>query len=252
MIATNNYPMEPWLVVSDEIVLRSRLLIGFEQYRSPSIIKAVLEASGVELIILTINPWQQDEQSPSVDLASLSSVVDLSKYIIVGTTSSATSAKQAIELGLVLCELLKTRIVKLDVRFPIGQRIYPDNEQVVQAAKELVNQGCVVLPMINPDLTTALRLRDLGCAALRVLAGVIGSRSGITNQHLLKMIAGAVEIPVIAEGGISKPSDVAIAMESGAKAVLVNTAIAQSNDPVKMARAMRLVVDAAYLYQGAQ
>jgi thiazole synthase len=151
-------------------------------------------------------------------------------------------------LALLLCASLKTRIVKLDVRSQIRNKIYPDNQQTLEAARELIRQDCIVLPMISPDPTTALRLQEIGCAALRVLAGVIGSKRGITNQLLIKTIADATEIPVIAEGGISKPSDVAIAMESGANAALVNTAIAQSSDPVRMASAMRSSVNAADVF----
>lgn len=246
MSITYEPPSVPWLTI-DGISLHSRLLIGFEQYRSPSIIKRVLEASGVEIIILQSNRWYKEKQENSpVDISRLSEIVDLSKYLVIGTTSSAINAKEAIDLALLLCESLKTRIVKLDVRLSSAGQIYPNNQQTLEAAKELIQQSCVVLPMISPDLVTASLLEEVGCAALRILAGAIGKNSGITNQHLIKTITSRIKIPVIAEGGISRPSDVNIAMESGAAAVLVNTAIAQSSDPVETAKAMRASVMKAW------
>lgn len=239
---------KPWLKVGEN-AFYSRLLIGFEQYRSPQIIADVLKASKVEIIIIgIITSQQKSKDNYSVDIISLGKIIDLSKYTIIGTTSSAGNADEAVKQGLLLCKFLDNRIVKLDVRTCLDDHAYPDNLQTLKASKELIRNGCIVLPMISPDIDVAQQLQDIGCAALRILVGKIGSNAGIENQNILKTITGMIEIPVIAEGGISRPSDISIAFEAGADAVLINTAIAKAPDPVRMAQAMRICVEAAYLY----
>lgn len=248
MSSINDVHKEPWLRIGEKLFF-SRLLIGFEQYDSAQFIDDVLKASKAEIIMVGINMFQQEPENRfSVDLISLNKIIEISKYTLIGTTSSACSSQEATKQGLLLRDSLDSKIIKLDVRSHSDGYKYPNNVETIKAAERLIDNGCDVLPMISPDINSARKLQDLGCAALRILVGKIGSMSGIEDIAPLKNITEIVGIPVIAEGGISKPSDIALAFEAGADAVLVNTAIAKSIHPIKMAEVMRLSVESSDLY----
>ena len=223
---------EPWLEVAGQ-QLRSRLIVGIEHYDSAAVAGQVLSAAGADVIIVTTDT---DNEQASLMLADLEEHLQLSEYVWVGTTSFARSRAAAIRTAHILRESLEISVLKLDVR---GRNNVPDNEATVEAARELRSSGMELLPFIMPDIRIARELEDLGCAALRVVASPVGSGQGIINTQLLHEIIRTVKIPVIIEGGLGLAAHVAQALELGAAAALVNTAVAHAKDRVGMATAMR-------------
>ncbi|AGL18722.1 thiosugar synthase [Actinoplanes sp. N902-109] len=222
----------PWLDVAGRTV-RSRLLVGIEHYDSAEVAGQVLAAAGADVIIVTTDT---DNDRPSLLLADLDRAVRLDDFVWIGTTSFARSRAAAIRTAQVLRESMGIDILKLDVRVDTN---VPDNAATLEAARELRRSGLELLPFIQPDLRTARELEDLGCAAVRVMAAPIGSDRGIDDPQRLREIIGVLGIPVIIEGGLGRASHVARAMELGAAAVLVNTAVAEAGDKVRMAASMR-------------
>jgi thiazole synthase len=222
----------PWLEVAGR-QLRSRLIVGIEHYHSADVASQVLKAVGADVIIVTTDT---DNERPSLLLADLERTVRLHDFAWIGTTSFARSRAAAIRTAYVLRESMGINILKLDVR---GTANVPDNEATVESARELRRSGLELLPFIQPDVRTARELEDIGCAALRVMASPIGSGRGIDTPQRLREIVSILGIPVIIEGGLGRASHVAQALELGAAAALVNTAISHADDKVRMATAMR-------------
>jgi thiazole synthase len=226
---------DPWLQAG-RYTLRSRLLVGIEQYTDPDLVRAVLEAAGTELFITT---YDQTGSRTSLLLSDLDEAVDLSRYIQVGTTSFATSADAAVRTAHQLRDAFGIDLIKLDVR---DQTNMPDTEATVIAAKRLLADGFVLLPFILPEVGAALTLEDLGCAAVRLMASGVASYQGILEPGQISQCIERLSIPAIVEGGIGSPAHVAQAFELGATAVLVNTLIARAGDPAGMAAGMRMAV----------
>jgi thiazole synthase len=229
---------EPLIVAGER--LASRLIIGSAGYPNQQALLDAIAASGAELVTASIR---------RIDLTGdRESLVDLlgDRYRLLPNTAGCTTARDAVLTAELAREALATHWVKLEV---IGERetLYPDVEQLLQAAGELVGRGFVVLPYCNDDLVTCLKLADLGCAAVMPLGAPIGSGMGIRNPANLRIILETVEVPVIVDAGVGTASDAAIAMELGCTAVLMNTGIAAAKDPVRMAQAMRLAVEAGRL-----
>lgn len=222
----------PWLEIAGRQFL-SRLIVGIEHYHSADVAGQVLKAAGADVVIVTTDT---DNERPSLMLADLEKAVLLKDFVWIGTTSFARSRAAVIRTAQILQESVGVTILKLDVR---GTTNVPDNEATVESARELRRSGLELLPFIQPDVRTARELEDLGCAALRVMASPIGSGRGIDDPQRLREIVGLLGIPVIIEGGLGRASHVAQALELGAAAALVNTAISQSSDNVRMATAMR-------------
>lgn len=233
----------PWLTIG-ETSFQSRLLIGIEQYSSARLIKQVLEAAQAQVFITT---FDLEHAWSSIPLTELESIIDIQRYIWIGTTSFATTAEDAISTARMLKSSFNIHILKLDVR---DHNNAPDNKSTIRVAKQLIHEGFFIIPFIFPNVKDALELEQLGCSALRLMASPVGSGKGIVNSEKIQQVLLKTSLPTIIEAGLRSPSDVALAMELGADAVLVNAAIVQAQNPVLMATAMKKAVDAgrqAYL-----
>jgi len=207
--------------------------VGIEQYDSIPLIRQVLEASDADIFITTVDP---DGMRSSLLLSDLADEVPLEKYTWVGTTSFARSADGALRTVDILRRTCAIEIIKLDVR---TQDNRPQNQQTIKVAEQLLADGLTVLPFILPDPRDARRLEEAGCAAIRVMASPVGSGLGITDAPALRQIIEQCQVPVIIEGGLGTAHHVSLAMELGAAAVLVNTALASARHPALMAAAMK-------------
>ncbi len=218
---------------------RSRLFIGTGKYRDFPIMKAAHEASGCQVVTVALR---------RVDLkatgeASMFTWIDTGKVTLLPNTAGCYSADDAVRTCHLARELAMGDMVKLEV---LGDQktLFPDVEETLQAARTLVKDGFTVLPYITDDPIACKKLEDAGCAAVMPLAAPIGSGLGIRNPYNLRIILESVKVPVIVDAGVGTASDAAVAMELGCHGVLMNTAIAGARDPVRMATAMRLAVEA--------
>jgi thiazole synthase len=231
---------QPWLVVDGQ-PFRSRLLVGIEQYESASLVGQVLEASGSDVFITTMDPG--DGRS-SLLLSDVVSELPDREFRWIGTTSFARSADAAIATARMLRDCHGINVMKLDVR-SAGNR--PDNAATIAAARTLRADGMHILPFILPSVTDAQALQALGCAALRVMAAPVGSGYGIPGPGLLREVIEHTDLPVIVEGGLGTAWHAALAMELGAAGVLVNTALVRAQSPLLLATAMKHAVRAGRL-----
>jgi len=219
----------------------SRLIIGTGKYRTYDEMKSAHTASGAEMVTVAVNRVPLDGKTESF-LDHLDP-----KMKILPNTAGCYDADHAIRTARLAREALETDWIKLEV---IGDQVtlLPDNEQTLQAAKVLVSEGFIVLPYFTDDLIMAKKLLDAGCPAVMPLAAPIGSGMGVQNPaNLLIMREQLPDATIIVDAGVGVPSDAAIAMELGADAILMNTAIAESRDPARMAEAMKLAVQAGRL-----
>jgi thiazole synthase len=218
---------------------KSRLFIGTGNYPSHEVMKRCHEASGAELVTVAVR--RLDLQAKGE--ASLLSWIDPHRFRLLPNTALCYTAEDAVRTCRLAAELGMSRWVKLEV---LGDErtLFPDVEQTVKAAQVLVKEGFTVLPYTSDDPIVARKLEDAGCAAVMPLAAPIGSGLGIRNPHNLLLVREAVKVPVIVDAGVGTASDAAIALELGCDGVLMNTAIARAKEPVRMAHAMRLAVEA--------
>jgi thiazole synthase len=216
----------------------SRIIVGTGKYASLDETRAALAASGAEIVTVALRRVDLSSKEPTVLDA-----VDRKKYVLLPNTAGCYTADDAIRTLHLARELGMDELVKLEV---IGdpKTLFPDNTATVEAARRLVKDGFHVLPYCSDDLVTCKRLQDAGCLAVMPLAAPIGSGLGIRNPHNIRLIIDNISIPVIVDAGVGTASDAAIAMELGCTAVLMNTGIAGARQPVLMAEAMRLAVDA--------
>jgi thiazole synthase len=214
---------------------RSRLIVGTGKYKSNEETRDAIAASGAEMVTVALR------RLPPGGGPSLMDAIDRSRYVLLPNTAGCYTAEDAIRVCRLARELGMAEFVKLEV---IGdaKTLYPDNEQTLAAAKQLVAEGFTVLPYVMDDVVLAKKLQDAGCAAVMPLAAPIGSGLGIRNPHNIRLILEAVTIPVIVDAGVGTASDAAVAMELGCAAVLMNTGIAGAKHPVLMAEAMREAV----------
>ncbi len=222
----------------------SRLIMGSAGYPNQQVLLDALAASGAELVTASIR---------RISLTGYpESLIDLlgGRYRFLPNTAGCTTAHDAVLTAELAREALGTHWVKLEV---IGERetLYPDVEQLLQAAADLVAKGFVVLPYCNDDLVTCLKLGDLGCAAVMPLGAPIGSGLGICNPGMIELICRRSQVPVVLDAGLGTASDAALAMELGCSAVLINSAIAKSRDPVRMAKGFRHAVEGGFEARGA-
>ena len=219
--------------------LRSRLIVGSGKYASPEIMQQAHDASGAAMVTVAIRRINLDGPSGK----TLLDYIDRKHFTILPNTAGCTSAKDAVLTAQLARELLDTDLIKLEV---IGdtETLYPDTAETIEAAKALVKDGFTVLPYIVDDPTACKRLEDVGCAAVMPLGAPIGSGLGLCNRYSIAIIKERASVPVIVDAGVGTASDAAIAMELGIDAVLMNTGIAAARDPVAMAQAMRLAVEA--------
>jgi thiazole synthase len=220
----------------------SRLIIGSGKYASFEQNLACAEASGAEMVTVALRRTKFDGPPGQ----RLLDVISPERFTILPNTAGCYTAEDAITTARMGRELLGTELVKLEV---IGDErtLFPDVPATLEAAKVLVAEGFTVLPYVNDDPVACQRLEALGCAAVMPLAAPIGSGLGIRNPANLRIILECVSVPVIVDAGVGTASDAAVAMELGATAVLMNTGIAGAKDPEKMARAMKLAVEAGRL-----
>ncbi len=220
---------------------KSRLIIGTGKYRSHEEMKLAHIASGAEMVTVAVNRVPLDGKTESF-LDHLDP-----KMQILPNTAGCYDAEHAIRTARLAREALETDWIKLEV---IGDKVtlLPDNEQTLDAAKILVDEGFIVLPYFSDDLIMAKKLLDVGCAAVMPLAAPIGSGLGVQNPANLKIMREQLpDATIIVDAGVGTASDAAIAMELGADAILMNTAIAEANDAEAMAKAMNLAVRAGRL-----
>ena len=220
---------------------RSRLLVGSGKYRDLEQTREATEASGAEIITVAIRRVNigQDPNAPS-----LLDVVPPTKYTILPNTAGCYKAEDAVYTLQLARELLNGhKLVKLEV---LGNEktLFPNMPETLKAAEILVKDGFDVMVYCSDDPVQAKMLEDIGCAAIMPLASLIGSGMGILNPWNLSLIIEQSNIPVIVDAGVGTASDAAIAMELGCDGILMNTAIAGAQDPVRMARAMKLAVEA--------
>lgn len=221
----------------------SRLILGTGKYSSFDTMKASLEVSETEMVTVAVRRVNLTDRSKE----SLLDYLDSRKYHLLPNTAGCYSAVEAIRTAMLAREVLDTRWIKLEV---IGDEktLFPDNEGLLTATRELVREGFVVLPYLNDDLIVARRLIEAGAAAIMPLAAPIGSGLGIQNPTNLRILREQIsEVPLIVDAGVGTASDAAIAMELGADGVLMNTGIAGASDPVSMAEAMKFAVKAGRL-----
>lgn len=214
---------------------RSRLIVGTGKYSSFELMKEAHEASGADLVTVAIRRVNLTDRSKE----SLLDYIDTKRMTLLPNTAGCYTADEAIRTARLGREATGSELCKLEV---IGDEktLFPDNDGLLEATRILVKEGFVVMPYTNDDVVTAKRLRDAGAAAVMPLGAPIGSGLGIQNYTNLQLILEEItEIPVIVDAGVGVPSDACTAMEMGCDGVLMNTGIAGSPDPVKMARAMR-------------
>src|SRR5512145_756898 len=217
---------------------RSRLIVGTGKYPSHAIMKAAHEASGTDMVTVAVRRVDISRKTES-----LLDYIDTSKIFLLPNTAACYTAADAIRTARLGREAGMSNWVKLEV---IGdeQTLFPDNEGLLEATKVLVKDGFVVLPYTNDDPVMCRKLADAGAAAVMPLGAPIGSGLGICNPHLIELICARSPVPVVLDAGIGTASDAALAMELGCSAVLLNTAVSKSRDPVMMAKSMRAAVEA--------
>jgi thiazole synthase len=219
--------------------LRSRLIVGTGKYKDLEQTRAALEASGADMVTVAVR--RLDLNAKGGD--SLIGYLKQAGYTLLPNTAGCYTVDDAVRTCRLARELGIAGLVKVEV---LGdpRTLFPDVVQTLEASRILVKEGFTVLPYTNDDPITAMKLQDIGCAAVMPLAAPIGSGLGIRNPYNLEIIKQTLSVPIIVDAGVGTASDAAIAMELGCDGVLMNTAIAGAQDPVRMARAMRLAVEA--------
>jgi len=240
-----NAPSDPTTLADPLIVAgrayRSRLLVGTGKYRDFDQTRAAIVASGAEIVTVAIRRTNigQDPNAPS-----LLDVLPPSEFTYLPNSAGCYTADEAVRTLRLARELLDGHaLVKLEV-LGDGNTLFPNVGETLKAAERLIQEGFHVMVYTSDDPIAARELEQIGCVAIMPLASLIGSGMGILNPWNLRLIIEAAKVPVLVDAGVGTASDAAIAMELGCAGVLMNTAIAQAQDPVRMARAMRLGIEA--------
>jgi thiazole synthase len=233
--------------MSDKLViggkeLGSRLILGTGKYPDFETMRLALEASGTEMVTVAVRRIDIHAKGEGSLLGS----IDTKKIMLLPNTAGCYTAEDAIRYARLAREAGMSNFVKLEV---IGDQktLFPDNQALLEATRTLVKEGFVVLPYTNDDPVVCKKLEDSGAAAVMPLGAPIGSGLGIQNPNNIRIILETVSVPVIVDAGVGTASDAAIAMELGVAGVLMNTGVAGAKDPVSMARAMKLAVEAGRL-----
>ena len=224
---------------------QSRLMVGTGKYRDNETMMRAIEASGAEIVTVAVRRVDLDRTKETGVLHHL----DPRKYFLLANTAGCYTAQDAVRYARLAREAGFNEFVKLEV---IGDQetLLPDVQGLLDAARTLVREGFTVLAYTNEDLVTALRLEEAGCAAVMPLASPIGSGLGLLNPYGVRTIKSRLKVPVVVDAGVGTASDACLTMEQGVDGILMNTALAAARDPVAMAHAMRLAVEAgrgAYL-----
>ncbi|MDA0769494.1 MAG: thiazole synthase [Chloroflexi bacterium] len=230
--------------MSDPLIIdgkefKSRLMVGTGRHRSMEEMVSSIESSGAEIITVAIRRLDLDNPNEK----NILDYFDWSKYTILPNTAGCKTAEEAIFTAHLAREVTGSNWLKLEV-IPNASHLLPDPIGTYEAAKQLVKEGFVVLPYIHADPVLAERLEEIGCATVMPLGSPIGSGQGILTIDEIRIIIANAKVPVVVDAGLAVPSDASAAMEAGAGAVLVNTAIAQAQDPAVMGEAFKLGVQA--------
>lgn len=225
------------LVIADR-EFNSRLLVGTGKFASSQIMAEALEKSGAEIVTVALRRVNIEDKDDCLLRA-----IDLQKYLLLPNTSGARDAQEAVRLSRLARAATGINWVKLEVT-PDPYYLLPDPVETLKAAEILVKEDFVVLPYINADPILSKRLEDVGTATVMPLASPIGSNQGLKTRSALEIIIEQANVPVVVDAGLGLPSHAADAMEMGADAVLVNTAIATADEPAAMAEAFKLAVEA--------
>jgi thiazole synthase len=221
---------------------RSRLMVGTGKYRDNSDMVRAIEASGAEIVTVAVRRVDLDRTKEQGILYHLSP----DQYFLLANTAGCYTAEEAVRYARLAREAGFNEFIKLEV---IGDRetLLPDTEGLLVASRQLARDGFKVLAYTNDDLITALRLEDVGCAAVMPLASPIGSGLGLLNPYGIRTIKRRLSVPVIVDAGVGTASDACLTMEQGVDGILMNTALAEAENPVAMATAMRQAVEAGRL-----
>ncbi len=232
--------MNPPLVIAGR-TFSSRLLLGTGKFASNELMRDTLEASGTEIVTVALR--RADLSGTSDPFANILDFIDPEKYLLLPNTSGAMNAEEAVRLARLAATAGLPKWVKLEIH-PDPQYLLPDPIETLRATEILAAEGFTVLPYINADPVLAKRLEDAGAATVMPLGSPIGSNRGLETRAQIAIIIEQARVPVIVDAGLGAPSHAAEALELGADAVLINTAIAVAEDPVGMARAFRMAVEA--------
>lgn len=220
---------------------RSRLVLGTGKFSSPEVMREALEASGTELVTVALR--RADLSGRKDPFANILEFIDSDKYLLLPNTSGAITAEEAVRLARLAVSAGLPKWIKLEIH-PDPRYLLPDPIETLKAAEMLVNEGFTVLPYINADPVLAKRLQEAGVATVMPLGSPIGSNRGIQTRDQIRIIIEQATVPVVIDAGLGAPSHAAEAMEMGADAVLVNTAIAVAADPHRMSIAFQMAVEA--------
>jgi thiazole synthase len=228
------------LIISERI-FKSRLILGTGKFSSPQAMRDAIEASGAEMVTVALR--RADLSGKHDPFANILDFIDPKRFLLLPNTSGAMNAEEAVRLARLAAAAGLPKWVKLEIH-PDPRYLLPDPVETFKAAETLVKEGFIVLPYINADPVLAKRLQDVGVATVMPLGSPIGSNRGLQTRDQLRIIIEQATVPVIVDAGLGAPSHATEAMELGADAVLVNTAIAIAADPNRMASAFRAAVEA--------
>ena len=231
--------LEKWKIGDREF--RSRLLIGTGKFSSVGAMQSALEASGAEIVTVALR--RVDLTGLKDPQADMLEEIDQEKYLVLANTSGAMNAEEAVRLARLAVAAGLPKWVKLEIH-PDPRYLLPDPIETLKATEILVKEGFTILPYINADPVLAKRLEEAGAATVMPLGAPIGSNRGIETRAQIEIIIEQSRVPVIVDAGLGAPSHAAEALEMGADAVLINTAIAVAEDPAAMAKAFRMGVEA--------
>src|SRR5882762_10041841 len=234
-----SFSIQPLIIAGR--TFRSRLIMGTGKFSSPEAMRDALEASGAEIVTVALR--RADLSGKKDPFANILEFIDADKFLLLPNTSGAINAAEAVRLARLAVAAGLPKWVKLEIH-PDPRYLLPDPIETLLAAEQLVAEGFTVLPYINADPVLAKRLQDVGTATVMPLGSPIGSNRGIETRAQIEIIIEQATVPVIVDAGLGAPSQAAEALEMGADAVLVNTAIAIASDPVRMAQAFRKAIEA--------
>lgn len=234
-----SFTKRPLIISGHEF--KSRLILGTGKFSSPEKMRESLDASGAEMVTVALR--RADLSRKRDPFANILEFIDPKRYLILPNTSGAMNADEAVRLARLARAAGLPNWVKLEIH-PDPRYLLPDPVETLKAAEILVKEGFVVLPYINADPVLAKRLQDVGTATVMPLGSPIGSNRGIQSREQIRIIIEQATVPVVVDAGLGAPSHAAEAMEMGADAVLVNTAIAVASDPVRMAVAFKAAIEA--------
>jgi thiazole synthase len=238
--SSNGFVDAPLLIAGREF--SSRLILGTGKYRNSEEMLGAFEAAGAQMITVALRRIDFDDPKSR----SILEDVDWTRYAILPNTAGCQTADEAVRVARLARSMGLSDWIKLEV-IPDAKYLLPDPIGTLEAAELLVKEGFTVLPYINADPVLAKRLQEIGTATVMPLASPIGSGQGMPDYRQIQIIIEQATVPVVVDAGIGAPSDAALAMEIGADACLVNTAIARATNPAAMARAMRMGLDAGRL-----